>query len=265
MKNNVYVYIYLDPRKPGEYKYGKYIFGFEPIYVGKGKGWRINDHINYVKSNKPRTRNRLKFNKIRKILDSGYEPIAMKIANNLSDSDAYNLERELISLIGRIDLETGPLTNLTDGGEGECGYKFTEDQRAHLSQAHTGKRLTKEHKRNIGLAVKRRWENEEYRELMSSVHTGKKMSKSSIEKRVNTYKLNGGGKWMIGRSLPESTKKKMSESARSTKSTLTEDDVIRMRELFDTNEHTQTELSKMFSVSVQVVHYIVRRKTWRYI
>ena len=35
-RNDFYVYVWLDPRKPGEYKYGKYMFDHEPIYVGKG-------------------------------------------------------------------------------------------------------------------------------------------------------------------------------------------------------------------------------------
>ena len=37
-----YTYIYLDPRKPGKYEYGDYLFSYEPFYVGKGKG---NKHI----------------------------------------------------------------------------------------------------------------------------------------------------------------------------------------------------------------------------
>jgi len=33
-----YVYIYLDPRKPGRYVYGDYCFLYEPFYVWKNIG-----------------------------------------------------------------------------------------------------------------------------------------------------------------------------------------------------------------------------------
>ena len=50
-----YVYIWLDPRKLGKYVYGNYEFDHEPIYVGKGKGGRLNDltrHWNPILRNK---------------------------------------------------------------------------------------------------------------------------------------------------------------------------------------------------------------------
>lgn len=45
IQNKFYVYVYLDPRKPGKYKYGEYEFDYEPFYVGKGTGRRIRNHF----------------------------------------------------------------------------------------------------------------------------------------------------------------------------------------------------------------------------
>ena len=51
--NKYYIYIYLDPRKPGNYKYNNLCFNYEPIYIGKGKGYRYRGHLysNYKNTN----------------------------------------------------------------------------------------------------------------------------------------------------------------------------------------------------------------------
>jgi len=61
-----YVYVYLDPRKPGKYKYGEYEFDYEPFYVGKGKGFRFKRHLTEYQL--IHDKNNLKVNKIRKII-----------------------------------------------------------------------------------------------------------------------------------------------------------------------------------------------------
>ena len=44
-ENIFYVYVYLDPRKPGNYVYGEYSFDYEPFYVGKGSNGRCTIHL----------------------------------------------------------------------------------------------------------------------------------------------------------------------------------------------------------------------------
>lgn len=83
---NFYVYIYLDPRKPGKFKYIDYSFDFEPFYVGKGTKSRIIRHLREV------DRNPLKVNKISKIKRDGYTPIIIKLVNNLTDEEAVRIE-----------------------------------------------------------------------------------------------------------------------------------------------------------------------------
>ena len=111
MVNNYYVYALLDPRKSGEFKYDEnIIFEYEPFYIGKGKGQRIDQHFH--KSQIERDSNRCKVNKILKIKEQGYNPIKIKIYENLEEENSLNLEKYIISIIGK-----DKLTNLTDGGE----------------------------------------------------------------------------------------------------------------------------------------------------
>lgn len=129
--NDFYVYALLDPRKPGYYRYGHWVFHYEPFYVGKGKGNRFTKHERLAVSGS--TRNVHKVNKIRRILKSGERLIIRMLRRNMSEAEAFETEIRLIRLIGRGKL--GPLVNKTSGGEGISGYKHTEATRLKISQA----------------------------------------------------------------------------------------------------------------------------------
>lgn len=120
--NTFYVYAYLDPRKPGKFKYDEYEFTHEPFYIGKGTKSRINRHLAGNGGFNP-----IKKNKINKIIQSGQTPILIKIKENLTNQEALDLEIKLIRLIGRITRKTGTLTNYTKGGETYLGYKHKQD------------------------------------------------------------------------------------------------------------------------------------------
>lgn len=123
--NTAYVYAYLNPLKSGLYKYGDYEFCNEPYYIGMSANdpYRKFSHIYEAKDNI--NNYSYKLNKIRKLIrECGEETVINNIiiiADNLTREDAGDLEINLISLIGRKDLGTGPLTNLTMGGEGAVG------------------------------------------------------------------------------------------------------------------------------------------------
>lgn len=122
MENKFYVYVYLDPRKKGKYVYGEFEFDYEPFYVGKGHGRRWTNHLNKATSS---NKNIFKLNKIRKIISEGCEPIVIKYKDSMVECDSFELEIDMINKIGRHDLKCGPLTNLSDGGEGSSGRKAT--------------------------------------------------------------------------------------------------------------------------------------------
>jgi hypothetical protein len=109
-----YVYVYLDPRKIGIFCYDDLKFGYEPFYIGKGKKNRCNNGIKDKKKC-------LKVSKIKSIINDGFYPIIMKLDINLSEKEAFNNEISYIKKIGRKNIESGPLTNMTDGGDGTSG------------------------------------------------------------------------------------------------------------------------------------------------
>jgi hypothetical protein len=61
------------------------------------------------------------------------------VLDNLSKKEASSREQELIKSIGRIDLNTGPLCNMTDGGDGIWNCLRSENTRKKLSSTKIGK------------------------------------------------------------------------------------------------------------------------------
>lgn len=137
MEEKYYTYIYLDPRKPGEYKYQLnntelLELNYEPFYVGKGTKDRMYRH-KYKSKDKRRQHMLSKINKI--IKESNKEPIIIKYKDNLSNDKAYEYEEILVDIIGRINNNTGPLINKTKGGHGSNGFKHSEETLQKMSKS----------------------------------------------------------------------------------------------------------------------------------
>ena len=135
-----YVYAYLDPRKQGFFKYDEIVFDYEPFYIGKGYKERKFDHIKDADNVKFHN---YKLNKIRKIKSLGLNPIITEVFTGISENKAHDEEKRLIAVIGRKDLNKGPLLNLTDGGEGAHGAIKSAETRAKFSKIHKGRKITK--------------------------------------------------------------------------------------------------------------------------
>lgn len=119
-----YVYAYLDPRKPGHYEYQTVSFLYEPFYVGKGSGYRMNKHRILAKKETSHMAHR-----IQDIWKESSQPIVMKLFANLAEEEALRQEVSLISEIGRRDLNTGPLLNKSAGGEKGIPYKWNRERK----------------------------------------------------------------------------------------------------------------------------------------
>lgn len=92
MKNNsdYYVYVYLDPRN------------FEEFYYGKGTGDRKSAHLGDKGDSE-------KAKRIKEIQKAGLKPIIKVIAKNLTEREAFLIEKTLIWKLGRT------LTNVSSG------------------------------------------------------------------------------------------------------------------------------------------------------
>jgi len=88
--DNYYVYVYIDPRN------------HEEFYYGKGKGWRKESHL-WDESINEKTK------RIKEIRREGIEPIIRVIAANLTEEQAFLIEKTLLWKLGKLT------TNISSG------------------------------------------------------------------------------------------------------------------------------------------------------
>jgi len=74
------------------------------------------------------------------------------LKTGLVEEDAFRHEIYMIAVLGRKDVGTGILRNITDGGEGLSGYVFSDESKAKISSALTG-RLYPERGQKISVAL----------------------------------------------------------------------------------------------------------------
>ncbi len=158
---NYYVYAILDPNEYYDFD----IFKNKPFYIGYGSKNRLKEHL----YKRELDRKCHKSCKIKSILKNDSEPIFIKIRENLTFEEANKLEMYYINLFGRIDNNSGILTNHTDGGSGtknkiisdvtklkmsnsHKGLKHSDISKLKMSNLHIGKKLSEETKNKISIA-----------------------------------------------------------------------------------------------------------------
>jgi hypothetical protein len=93
-----------------------------------------------------------------------------------SEIDAFETETALIWYYGRKDLGKGTLRNLTDGGQGMSGRKFTDVTRHKISEAHRGMKVSEEARNKIRATKIGSKHSEQTRSKMSKAKMGNKNS-----------------------------------------------------------------------------------------
>lgn len=182
---NFYVYILIDPRNN------------KPFYIGKGSDKntdrRFTCHLReaYTKYDIKVGKQNSRSNKIRKIKkEIDKDPIFKIYSENLLEEEAFKLESKLIKDLGRKDLGDGPLTNLTDGGEGSTGWNPPDSWRKNRSE------FMKKNNPMFDPIVRAKFIGENH----------------PMKKLENKIKFQGENHPLYGKTHSEESKKKMSKS-----------------------------------------------------
>lgn len=138
-----------------------------PVYVGIGKKAKFKRA--FQKSGR---------NKIWGRILKKYPISSVVIYTDLSHGEACEIEKTLIQHFGRIDLGTGTLCNLTDGGEGNCNTVFTKERKEKIRLANTGRR----HKPETIEKFKKRNQTEVTKEKIRQQKIGLKASEATRNK-----------------------------------------------------------------------------------
>ena len=208
-----YVYVYLDNRKKGSYSYGEYHFEYEPFYVGKGKNDRYLTHLRIAKGHR-KGKNNLIITKIRSIINDGFEPIILKIRDNLSENEYSKYEIDAISKIGKICEDNGPLLNITDGGDGGITWVGEHHNKGKKLEEIVGYEKSMELKKKL------------------SEHASERVGEMNPNygNRGELSKIFGDNHFYFGKKRSEDVVEKISKSLKEYYSKLTEDEIQGLKE-----------------------------------
>lgn len=122
------------------------------------------------------------------------------IMDGLTKEQVFEKEREFIKIYGRIDLGTGTLVNITDGGKGMRGWVASEETRKRYSASSTGR------KQSLEIIRKRAEKNKKSicQYSLDGQYISDWDSAATVEKKLNINRTNicsvlkGKRKWAGG-------------------------------------------------------------------
>jgi hypothetical protein len=177
-----------------------------PFYIGKGKrNSRMYSHESSAL--RGTCRNKHLQRKILKLKRNGYSVIHRKIAENVSEQNAFTIEKDMIAFNRSLGFK---LCNHTDGGDGVSGREpwnknkvgcFSEEAIKKMKKSHTGKKLpprTEEHRKNLSLShIGRPPHSEETKRKIGNVHIGKIPWNKGLTKETD-LRIHRGSSWNKG-------------------------------------------------------------------
>ena len=191
-----YVYILRRPDKEDPFEPGRSC----PFYVGKGSNGRIKVHRKEAQAELHKLGwKKHKNNVILSLWKANLDYEEDIVLTGCTEEEAFFYESQIILAYGRIDLGTGCLSNLTNGGEGIKGQIRSEETKRKISEFQKGKTLSKETRHKISEANKG---------TKHPMH-GKKHSAETILKMKSSHK--GQVSHNKGKTLSEETKRKISD------------------------------------------------------
>ena len=175
LHNDYYTYAYLREDKT-------------PYYIGKGRGKRIYSTNRAIKA--PKDKSRILF-----------------LKKGLTEAEAFKHEVYMIFVLGRKDLGTGILRNLTNGGEGASGAVTNAETKKKQSEAMSGRFTgekhpmygvprTEEQKKATSERMSGVPKTEEHKKKLSEAHLGEKNSlfgvpRTEAQKKAQSEKMSG--------------------------------------------------------------------------
>jgi hypothetical protein len=123
--------------------------------------------------------------------------------DDLTWEEACEKEKEFIKLYGRIDLKTGCLVNMTNGGDGGLGRVVSKEHRKNIAEANRKRVFTDEQREKMAKRMSERNKDPEFR---AKITEGLRKSEKVITNARNL------GIKIKGRKHSDLTKKKMSDS-----------------------------------------------------